>query len=68
MILDQQIGAHAAQVEYIGLGWGASWVSGFGDTTEASLVGQWSNVIDCPSVNRRIECVSVNRRIDECQR
>lgn len=28
MILDQGAGAHAAQVEYYGLGWMRTWVSG----------------------------------------
>lgn len=28
MILDQGIGAHDAQVEYLTLGWAATWVSG----------------------------------------
>jgi hypothetical protein len=31
-----------------------------------ALVGPWSNVIPCQSVNQRIECQSVNSRI-ECQ-
>ena len=31
MILDQQSGVHAAQVEYLGMGWGLSWVTGEGE-------------------------------------
>lgn len=29
----------------------------------ATIVGQWSNVIDCRSANQRIECYSANKRI-----
>ena len=31
-----------------------------------TLIGQWSNVIDCRSSNITIECASANQRID-CQ-
>jgi hypothetical protein len=30
----------------------------------ATLVGRWSNVIDCRSANQRIDCQSSNQRID----
>jgi uncharacterized membrane protein len=29
-----------------------------------TLVGRWSNVIDCRSANQRIDCQSSNQRID----
>lgn len=30
----------------------------------ATLIGQWSNVIQCTSANARIECQSANKRIE----
>lgn len=62
MILDQGIGAHDAQVEYLGMGWVRTWVSGEG-AVAATIVGSWSNVIECRSVNQRIECESSNKRL-----
>jgi hypothetical protein len=37
---------------------------GVGEANPATLVGQWSNVIPCQSVNARIEAQSVNARIE----
>jgi hypothetical protein len=39
---------------------------GLGVVSPVTLIGSWSNVIPCQSVNQRIECQSVNSRI-ECQ-
>lgn len=49
MILDQQIGAHAAQVEYIGLGWGYSWVSGEGEDPVVRFTAKSILAIDSPN-------------------
>lgn len=37
-------------------------LAGAGDPS--TLIGTWSNVIDCRSANKRIECVSANKRIE----
>lgn len=40
---------------------------GFGvgeEVATGTIVGQWSNVINCRSANQRIECISANKRID----
>ena len=37
---------------------------GVGEQNPVTLIGSWSNVIDCRSANQRIECYSANNRIE----
>jgi hypothetical protein len=37
---------------------------GVGEASAVTLVGTWSNVINCRSENQRIDCQSSNQRID----
>lgn len=63
MILDKGTGAHAAQAEYLGMGWAWTWVSGEG-AIAATLVGTWSNVTEYTSPNSRLEYTSPNGRLE----
>lgn len=61
MILDQGIGAHQAQVEYVGMGW--AWTCVSLASASITLVGQWANVLEARSSNQRIDCQSSNKRL-----
>ena len=65
MILDFGTGYHDAQVQYMGLGWGVTLVSGIGEAVvTATIIGRWSRVIDCHGSTNRIETTGNRERIE----
>lgn len=48
--------------DYLGQMW--TWVSGESAVDPVTIVGVWSNVIQCHSANQRIECLSANKRLE----
>lgn len=55
MMLDYGNGGQETQVQYVGLWTAWTWASGATAVPSGSLVGQWSNVIQCQSANERID-------------